>query len=117
MDESNLTDDLLDLADGFGRQCRARLRVLAWRWRAGQEADDFAGKMRTVGRDEIRMLLGGEIAGNDVAVTVLTGQDEIGARSREMAPEQQLGVGNIDTVRVRCVDLENGRTYPVAALG
>jgi hypothetical protein len=44
------------------------------------------------------------------------GQDEIGARSREMAPEQQLGVGNIDTVRVRCIDLENGRINPVAAL-
>jgi hypothetical protein len=68
--------------------------------------------MRAVRRDEVGMLLGGEIAGNDVPVTVLTGQDEIGARSRETAPEQQLGVGNIDTVRVRCSTWKTDASIP-----
>ena len=118
MDEGDLTDGLFDLADGFRRQRRVRLRlcVVAGRRRAGQQTDNFPRKMRAIRREEVRMLLGSEIAGNDVPMTVLTGQDEIGARSREMAPEQQLGVGNIDTVRVRCIDLENGRINPVAAL-
>jgi hypothetical protein len=98
-------------------QRRGSLSVLPGRRRAGQEADDLPGKMCAVRRDQVRMLLGGEIARNDVVVTVLTGQDEIGARSREVAAKQQLGVGNIDTVRVRRVDLENGRINPVAALG
>ena len=81
MDEGDVADDLFDLADGLRRQrrVRLRLRVLARRRRAGQQADDFAGKMRAVRRDQVRMLLGGEIAGNDVPVTVLTGQDKIGA--------------------------------------
>jgi hypothetical protein len=71
MDEHDLPDDLFHLADGVRWQRRLRLRVLARRRRAGQEVDQVPGKMRTVRRDQVGMLFGGEIAGDDKAVAVL----------------------------------------------
>ena len=98
MDQRDVADDLFHLADGFRRQCRLRLRVLSGRRRAGQEVDQVAGKMRAVRRDQVGMLFGGEIAGDDEAVAVLPGQDQIGTRACKVSPEQKLRVGNIDSV-------------------
>ena len=39
MDERDLADDFFHLADGVRRKGCARLRVLPWRWRAGQQVD------------------------------------------------------------------------------
>ena len=72
--------------------------------------------MRAVWRDKVRMLLRAKIAGNDVAVTVLTGQDKVGTRSPEMPSEHELRIGYVDPVRMRCVNVKNGRVAPVAAL-
>ena len=54
--------------------------------------------MRAVRRDQVGMLFNGEIAGDDQAVPVLSGQDEIEARVRKVPPEQKLRVGNINPV-------------------
>ena len=88
MDQRDVADDLFHLADGFRRQCRLRLRVLSGRRRAGQEVDQVARKMRAVRRDQVGMLFGGEIAGDDETVAVLSGQDQIGTRADKVPPEQ-----------------------------
>jgi hypothetical protein len=53
------------------------------------------------------MLLRAKIAGNDVTVTVLTGQDKVGTRSPEMPAEHEFRIGYVDMVRMRCVDVKN----------
>jgi len=44
------------------------------------------------------MFFSGEITGDDEAMTVLPGQDQIGTRACKVPPEQKLRVGNIDSV-------------------
>ena len=51
-----------------------------------------------------------------MAVTVLTGQDKVRTRSPEMPSEHELRIGYVDPVRMRCVDVKNGRVAPVTAL-
>ena len=98
MDQRDLPDDLFHLADGFRWQRRLRLRVLSGRRRAGQEVDQVASKMRTVRSDQVGMLFGGEIAGDDETMAVLPGQDQVGTRACKVPPEQKLGVGNINSI-------------------
>ena len=113
----DVADDLLHFADGVGRQRRPlRLRIMSGRRRAGQQIDEVAGKMRAVRRVQRRMLFAGEVIWDDMMLTVLAGQDEIGARSSEMPAEQKFRIGNVDAVRMRCVKMKNGRTNAVAAL-
>jgi hypothetical protein len=98
MDERDVADDLFDLADGFRRQSRFGLRVMSGRRRAGQEVDQVAGQMGAVRRNEVGMLFGGKIAGDDKSVAVLPGQNQIGTRPCKVPAEQKLGVGNINSV-------------------
>ena len=116
MDERDLADDLLDLADRFRRQGRLRLRVLPGRRRAGQQVDQVAGQMRAVRRHQVGVLFGGEVAGDDETVTVLPGQDQIGTRARKVPAEQKLRIGNIDSVGMRCIHMISGHTNAVASL-
>ena len=43
--------------------------------------------MRAVRRDQVGMPFDGEIAGDDQAVAVSSGQDQIGTRAGEVPPE------------------------------
>ena len=98
MDERDVADDLFHPADGFRRQNRFRLRVLSRRRRASQKVDQVPGKMGAVRRDQVGMLFGGEIAGDDETVAVLPGQSQIGTGTCKVPPEQKLRVGNINSV-------------------
>jgi hypothetical protein len=62
------------------------------------EPAQVPGKMRAVRRNQVWMLFGGEIPGDDEAVAVLPGQNQIGARACKVPPEQKLRVGNINSV-------------------
>jgi hypothetical protein len=84
--ERDLADNLFHFADGVRRQGRFRLRVLPGRGRAGQQVDQVAVQVRTVRRDQVGMLFGGEITGDDEAMTVLPDQDQIGTPSVRSAP-------------------------------
>jgi hypothetical protein len=100
------------MASGQGR---FRLRVLPGRGRAGQQVDQVAVQVRTVRRNQIGMFFSGEITGDDEAMIVLPGQDQIGTRACKVPPEQKLRVGNIDSVGMRCIHMVSGHTNPVAS--
>ncbi len=59
--------------------------------------------MRAVRRGQRRALLAAEIV-VDGEMLIVPGQDEVGARPREVGMEQKLRVGNDQRVR-RCMDL------------
>ena len=114
--DRDIADDFFDPADGVGRRCRLRLRVLSGSRRTGEQIDQVAGDSCTVRRHQVRVVLGGKIAGDDVMVAVVAGQDEVRTLAFEMAGKQQFRIGNADSVRMRCVGVNYGRTGAVTAL-
>jgi len=100
-EHGDIADDLLHFADGVGRQRRpVCLGIMSRRRRTSQQIDQVAGKMRAIRRVQRRMLFAGEVIWDDVMMTVLAGQDEIGARSSEMPAEQKFRIENVDAVRM-----------------
>ena len=100
-EHGNVADDLLHFADGVGRQRQpVCLCIMSRRRRTSQQIDQVAGKMRAVGRVQRRMLFAGEVIWDDVMMTVLAGQDEIGPDRPKCPRKQKFRIGNVDTVRM-----------------
>ena len=112
----DVADDFFNSADGVGRSGRLGLRILSGRGRAGQQFDKVAGNSCAVWRHQRRRMLNGKIAGNNVMMAVVAGQDKVWAFPFKMPSEQQFRIGNADDVRVTSVGGDYGWTNAVTTL-
>ena len=92
--DRDFADDFLDAADRLGRRDRPGLRIFVGRAEPASRSTRSGDSIAPFGATSAGRMLAREIAGNDVVVAVVAGQNEIGTGAMKMRGEQQLRVGN-----------------------